>query len=98
MAKILKRDDAVDIENVDEGLANKWSWQWVEKTVDLDLLKYPLKNSVCIPREKNSICLPSEKTQSYILRKIQFVFQGESSVYISVNQIMIRLIFQLINK
>ena len=53
MAKILKRDDAVDIENVDEGLANKWSWQWVEKTVDLDLLKYPkITRSDTIP-----ICL-----------------------------------------
>ena len=41
MAKILKRDDAVDIENVDEGVANKWRWQWVEKTVDVDLSKYP---------------------------------------------------------
>ena len=41
MAKILKCDDAVDIENVDEGVANKWRWQWVEKTVDVDLSKYP---------------------------------------------------------
>ena len=41
MAKILKRDDAIDIENVDEGVANKWRWQWVEKTVDVDLSKYP---------------------------------------------------------
>ena len=40
MAKILKRDDAVDIQNVDQGVANKWRWQWVEKTVDVDLLKY----------------------------------------------------------
>ena len=41
MAKILKRGDAVDIENVDEGVANNWRWQCVEKTVDVDLLKYP---------------------------------------------------------
>ena len=41
MAKVLKRDDAVDIENLDEGVANKWRWQEVEKTVDVDLLKYP---------------------------------------------------------
>ena len=41
MSKILKRDDSVDIENVDEGVANKWRWQWVEKTVDVDLSKYP---------------------------------------------------------
>ena len=40
MTKILKRDDAVDIENMDEGVANKWRWQWVEKTGDLDLSKY----------------------------------------------------------
>ena len=40
MATILKWDDAVDIENVDEGVANKWRWQWVEKTADVDLLKY----------------------------------------------------------
>ena len=40
MAKIFKCDDAVDIENVDEGVANKWRWQWVEKTVDVDLSKY----------------------------------------------------------
>ena len=39
MAKILKRDDAVDIEHVDKRMANKWRWQWVEKTVDLDLSK-----------------------------------------------------------
>ena len=41
MTKILKHDDAIDIENVDEGVANKWRWQWVEKTVDVDLSKYP---------------------------------------------------------
>ena len=40
MAKILKRDDAVDIENVDEGMAHKWRWQWVEKTVDVELSNY----------------------------------------------------------
>ena len=40
MAKILKCDDAVDIENMDEGVANKLMWQWVEKTVDVDLSKY----------------------------------------------------------
>ena len=28
-------------ENVDVGVANKWRWQWVEKTVDVDLSKYP---------------------------------------------------------
>ena len=37
----MKRDDAVDIENVDEEVANNWRWQCVEKTVDVDLLKYP---------------------------------------------------------
>ena len=41
MAKVLKRDDAVDIENLDEGVTNKWRWQEVEKTVDVDLSKYP---------------------------------------------------------
>ena len=41
MAEILKCVDAVDIENVNEGVANKWRWQWVGKTVDVDLLKYP---------------------------------------------------------
>ena len=40
MAKILKCDDAVYIENMDEGVANKLMWQWVEKTVDVDLSKY----------------------------------------------------------
>ena len=41
MAKILKCDDAIDIESVDESVGNKWRWQWVEKTVDMDLSKYP---------------------------------------------------------
>ena len=37
----MKRDGAVDIENVDERVADKWRWQWAEKTVDVDLSKYP---------------------------------------------------------
>ena len=28
------------IENMDEGMADKWRWQWLEKTVDVDLSKY----------------------------------------------------------
>ena len=41
MTKILKHDDAVDMENVVEGVADKWRWQWVKKIADVDSLNYP---------------------------------------------------------
>ena len=37
----LPRGKKSAIENMDEGVANKWRWQWLEKTVDVDLSKYP---------------------------------------------------------